>query len=649
MAVTNADILGWLNANPDASPELINKTMAEAGVSAAQYQSATGTPPPPVTQASTPQKVETLLQELVGNQTVNTIAPTETKVVGGPVQVLPPVPTVTNADILGWFNANPNADATLINKTMAEAGVSPQQVSAALSSNPDIAKSYLTQQILGQRTTSQWSGEGYGSAAANAADMAKILSSIGITDISQFGKVTKEVPTYDEFGTQIGTEKVETYGNKVTGQAVPNTYSERQTGNAFGGTFAGKGNTGYRVEFDASGKPVFYTTGASSSDIGSIMPLIQLGLAATGAGGLLGNALLGAGANQIAAGALGNALLGGATTGLAGGDALKGALLGGAGGALSGYLQNMPIDASNMTSAQFNDALENQLVKSMQGAGLSNAQISQWLENASPADIASVTSALPVTGASENLLVEAAKTPITASALTNVLSQVPTVAVTAKTPQQVSPDALNAVTSLLSGGNVGTPDVEVTAKKENQISIPTTMPTIGADLSLPEIPKGQVAGTDTNKSSLPVITPTPLTTSDIIKLLGIGTTVAGITAATGGGGGGTGGTQYQVVPIPSGWSPATATKVAPATTLPPIDFGDRNLLRGTQWEKFLDPNYGKVPAPIQYSQPSNLSYNDLMGILGSKQGYPSASNLSINDVISGIQNQYGQIPTSTMG
>ena len=40
MAVTNADILGWLNANPDASPELINKTMAEAGVSAAQYQAA---------------------------------------------------------------------------------------------------------------------------------------------------------------------------------------------------------------------------------------------------------------------------------------------------------------------------------------------------------------------------------------------------------------------------------------------------------------------------------------------------------------------------------------------------------------------------------------------------------------------------------
>jgi hypothetical protein len=601
----------------------------------AYWQNAFGSSVDPAEQASFMQSVQSVLAS-APIQEQAALAP---KIVAESVSTGVPVSKVVES-------YSPAVNAVAPTSTESQGG---SVKDSAKSSQADIAKA-LTQQILNQGTTSQWSGEGYGSAEANAADMAKILSSIGITDISQFGKVTKEVPTYDEFGTQIGTEKVETFGNKVTGQAVPNTYSERQTGNAFGGTFAGKGNTGYRVEFDASGKPIFYTTGASSSDIGSIMPILQLALAATGAGGLLGNALLGAGANQIAANALGNALLGGATTGLAGGDALKGALLGGAGGALSGYLQNMPIDASNMTSAQFNDALENQLVKSMQGAGLSNAQISQWLENASPADIASVTSALPVTGASDSLLIEAAKNPITASALTDILSQVPTVAVTAKAPEQISPDTLNAVTSLLSGGTTSTPSVEVTGKKENQITIPTTMPIINADLSLPEIPKTEIAGTDTNKSNLPVITSTPLTTSDIIKLLGIGTTVAGITAATGGGGtGGSGVTQYPVVPIPSEWASPPATKVAPATTLPPINFGDRNLLRGTQWEKFLDPNYGKVPEPIQYSQPSNLSYNDLMGILGSKQGYPAASSLSINDIISGIQNQYGQAPVSSMG
>jgi len=197
-----------------------------------------------------------------------------------------PPPAVTNADILGWFNANPNADATLVNQTMQAAGVSPSQVSSALASNPDVAKAYLTQQILGQGTTEKWTGEGKGSPQANAADMAEILTSIGITDISQFGQIQKTV--VDENGNE---SVVTTYGNKVTGQEVPNTYSERQTGNAFGGTFSGKGNTGYRVEFDAQGKPLFYTTGASSSDVPSwVKPALILGGAYFGlnAAGLLG-------------------------------------------------------------------------------------------------------------------------------------------------------------------------------------------------------------------------------------------------------------------------------------------------------------------------------------------------------------------------
>jgi len=552
---------------------------------------------------------------------------------------------VTNADILGWLNANPNADAALINKTMAEAGVSKEQVSQALVGQPEIAQQYLTAQILGQGTADKWSGEGFGSAEANAKDMAKILAQTGVTDISQFGQITKEVPvvSYDENGQEVqaGTQVVTTYGNKVTGQEVPVTYGERQTGNAFGGTYAGKGNTGYRVEIAPDGTPVFYTTSASSSDIGSIMPIIQLGLAATGAGGLLGNALLGAGANQIAAGALGNAILGGATTGLAGGDVLKGALLGGAGGALSGYLQGGPIDASNMTSAQFNDALETQLIGEMQKAGLNNTQITQFLENASAADIASVVNALP--SATDNLVVQAAKTPITADALTNVLSQVPTIAVTAPRTQQVSPDVINAVTSILAGGTTAPPTVEVTAERPNKTDIPVvTTPTVTTpSVTVPVVTPTTTTTTDTKKD-------TSLTASDVVKLISAGATVAGINAAVNSGGG-AGATQYPIIPVPESWGNPPKPSVAPATQLPPINFGDRNLLIGTQWEKFLNPNYGQVPEPVQYSQPSNLSYNDLMGILGSKQGMPSASSLSINDIISGIQNQYGQTASRTMG
>jgi len=108
-------------------------------------------------------------------------------------------------------------------------------------------------------------------------------------------------------------------------------------------------------------------------------------------------------------------------------------------------------------------------------------------------------------------------------------------------------------------------------------------------------------------------------------------------------------TGFDIVPIPTDWKTPPKPTVAPYTPLTPIDFGTQNLLKGTQFEEFLNANYGKVPEPVKYSQPSNLSYNDLMSILGSRQGMPSASSLSINDIISGIQNQYGQAPTRTMG
>jgi hypothetical protein len=162
------------------------------------------------------------------------------------------------------------------------------------------AQDNLTKQILGQGKSSKWTGQGFGSAEANAADMAKILAGIGITDINQFGKFTEtglnesvypdgkggfvdlrgkpvdpklvqanefqgESGSFTDYSAPVGTQEV--FGNKVTKQAVPNTYSERQTGNFFGGTFEGKGNTGYGVQFDSQGNPIFYTQGASSNDL----------------------------------------------------------------------------------------------------------------------------------------------------------------------------------------------------------------------------------------------------------------------------------------------------------------------------------------------------------------------------------------------
>jgi hypothetical protein len=209
------------------------------------------------------------------------------------------------------------------------------------------AQDDLIKQILASSDKSKWSGQGYGSAEKNAADMARIMAGIGITDVKQFGKVDKYEPVeqigmtlngqpvqgsgsefyvLDSVDTGDGTEYVrrnlnpeeakqvkpvygvptgydentqptyrnvdvtkvkekdgqlfgatgQTFGNKATGQEVPNTYTERQTGNFFGGTYEGKGNTGYGVQFDQQGNPIFYTQGASSSDLNDFAPLLTL-------------------------------------------------------------------------------------------------------------------------------------------------------------------------------------------------------------------------------------------------------------------------------------------------------------------------------------------------------------------------------------
>jgi hypothetical protein len=246
---------------------------------------------------------------------------------------------VTNADILGWLNANPGADAALINQTMAEAGVSAAQYQDATGTPPPTAVTNLKQQILSQNTTDKWTGEGFGSAEANAEAMAKLMADAGITDIKQLA-VSKEVVPYmaGEWG-EIPEHTVSKYYNKETGQAIESGSGrwQNQGGEGlFGGTGEGKGNTGFRAEFTADGTPIFYTTQGSSSDVTKDLTTVlslASGLFAPG----VGNAILGAGANQIAAGALGGSLLGGGLAAVTGQNVLKGALTGGIGGAVAGY------------------------------------------------------------------------------------------------------------------------------------------------------------------------------------------------------------------------------------------------------------------------------------------------------------------------
>ena len=206
-------------------------------------------------------------------------------------------------------------------------------------------RSALKGQIINQGTMGNWSGEGFGSPEANADAMAGLLADIGITDINQFGKLPDG-----------------SFGNLVTGQAVSNTYGERQTGDAFGGTYAGKGNTGYRVQFTPEGTPVFYTSGQSSNDLANLLGDSKiLNLAANAAAAYFGGPA-GTAALQLAQG---NSV----------GDAAKAALLSYAGQQAGGLLKGAGAGAGGVSEAAFQAADAAQLA----AQGLSEAQIASTL------------------------------------------------------------------------------------------------------------------------------------------------------------------------------------------------------------------------------------------------------------------------------
>jgi hypothetical protein len=224
---------------------------------------------------------------------------------------------------------------------------------------------------------------------------------------------------------------------------------------------------------------------------------------------------------------------------------------------------------------------------------------------------------------------------------TTTPTTVPTTTITADRPVTTTQDLINTITAAIPSVIAPTtvPTTTITADRPSSITDAVTAATIpliqpSTPLTVPQV---------TAQTTTPTVDP--------LRVAQLGLTAAGLLGAGSALSGGSTATQYPVVPVPESWTtPITGTTGTTAyPQLPAINFGDRNLLRGTQWEKFLDPNYGQVPEPVQYSQPSNLSYNDLMGILGSRQGMPARSNLSINDIISGIQNQYGQTPASTVG
>ena len=461
--------------------------------------------------------------------------------------------------------------------------------------------SKLANQILAQGTTSQWTGEGAGSAEKNALWMADTLSKAGITDISQFGEIKQTVqgePIYgeDRYIIGYGPDKViTTYGNKETGQVLPNTYGERQTGNAWGGTYAGEGNTAYRVQFDASGNPLFYTTGASSSDVGDLAPLLTIGslLVAPGLSGLIG------GATGLTGGALAaatGATLGAGTAALTGNDILKGALLGGGTGYLSSLLSSGVTDADLLKQAADADIAGGMLPEYGTNAAYDQA-MADLMAN-SPGAIAQleniVNSQVGGTLGPDNIDIGGGWNPADATDYS--------MEVTASRPETTYPEA--------SYSNEG-------------LNYPGTATTIGS------------GGSPVNAS---VSTTTP-SLNDVLNVVKAGTLVAGLTGAASAAGGSPSG--FEIVPVPSDWKSPTYGQTGQWPALTPIDFGSRELLRGTQWEKYINPAQPVTPVPA----PTGMNYGQLMNVLQGGQG----GTLSLNDIISGIQSQYGQTNTGTVG
>lgn len=504
---------------------------------------------------------------------------------------------VTDKQVADWFAANPGATDAQIAQAAAAAGVSASQLSrvtgvpvsevvsrvgatntGTLSKavTADTIKS-VADQILSQGTTSQWTGEGAGSAEKNALWMADTLSKAGITDASQFGSWT------DAEGNTV-------YGNKETGQVLPNTYGERQTGNAFGGTYAGEGNTAYRVQFDASGNPIFYTTGASSSDVGDLAPLLAIGsmFIAPGLSGLIG------GATGLTGGALAaatGATLGAGTAALTGNDILKGALLGGGTGYLSSLLSS----------------------------GVTDTDL---LQQAADADMAA--GMLPEYGT--NAAYDAAMADLMANS-PGAIAQLENI-VNSQVGGTLGPDNIDV------GGGWNPADsadfsMEVTADRpvvdysNEGLNYPGTAITTGA------------GGSPANAS---IATTTP-SLNDVLNVVKAGTAVAGLV-------GGASAlneqpTGFEIVPVPSDWKTPTYGQTGQWPALTPIDFGSRELLRGTQWEKYINP--AQPVTPVQ--APTGMNYSQLMNALQGNQG----GTLSLNDIISGIQSQYGQTNTGSVG
>jgi hypothetical protein len=614
----------------------------------------------------------------------------------------------------GWFSS-------VTNQFYATEAAAKEAENAENSTDTGKNITRLKSQILAQGTTDKWSGQGFGSAEANAEDMAKILSGIGITDIRQFGKVdqlepveqigfrlngnivqnprpglfyvqepeldgeggtyyrrrdlnaeeVKQIqpiygvvtgadeynqPTYAPVDSSTVTTKDgklvgvtgQAFGNKVTGQAVPRTYDSDTT--AWGGTYAGSGNTGYRAEFAPDGTPYFYTTGGSSKDkfLTTIAPMIAMALPFTGLAGGIGSALAG-GSSAATQAAIGNAIIQGVMSEAQGGDFLKGAALSGAGSLATGL-------QPGLSEALGGGATGNIAADALIGGGISKLSGGDFATGALMGGIGSGINEAKLSAADEYLN----SLPGGQGVYTDDLPDMsdfdlpPAVIDTSFTPDYSLSSGAPVIPNMGAQG-IQAPTINEVVDVVNQpvdYSLPISvgsgfdlqMPTAPTDLGDPSSFINQPAPeVSVNIPELPAVTPKNIDTE--LGLLNAAQTLTPLVVGsllanqalnkaddqpTG----------FEIVPIPGDWrSPEYNQTFTPSAA---IDFGNLGMLAGTQ---FANPpasyslsdvmNTLNMQPFMQQQFQTPFGMNDIVGEI---DGTP----MSLSSIIAGIQGQYGQ-------
>lgn len=391
---------------------------------------------------------------------------------------------VSNQDIIDFLLANPGMSDADIGAAMAQYGVSPAQM-------------------------------------ANATGLSEGEVTSRLADVGMFApepKVTRVIPTArgtviegDNIDEQIAGIPQVVYETKVD----PNNPANWQTVNPktgeviASGTFAGGGDRGLL----AAAAPVI---GLAASTVG--LPGIT---------GMLGNLT---GATGSALSGLTGATIAGGTNALAGGntqDILKAALLGGVAGyggnEVSNYLkyQDVPVDFTNMTQDQINDALDVNFRNDLARTGLTDAQIKSYLANPSGVfDVNTTTPtavSTPVTDAGTVSVAAPTTTATTVPVITTPVTNAGSVNVTGtSSPQQIDQSVLNLINSQLAS-NVGTPanlaNVEVTSGKGMMSGGDTNTDILSTLAGLPTTPIATTTPTQT------ITAQKPATTQDIVSAI----------------------------------------------------------------------------------------------------------------------------------